>query len=415
MRWFITTAAGSAGLIDSVAIPLEPDARRATMERLADELRSSLGTAWRVGPPSFRQNGATLGAEITLDGPRRDDDRAMLAQATAAILAGAGRMGERQGSGALAAGANLAAPGRPAPRPASDSADALDSAISALRSEIAVIPALHSRAEDVVVALARTLPWASFAADSRTNSIVASGTGAELDAARVVVKALDDLARARSVEASVERARRMEASPRERFASLPVTIEFPGGTLREYLALLANVSGFESWIVEDPRSEQLVLPPIRLLSIAAESSLRALDGLPVIQLDGDRPATTVLEVTKVDPHVQGDELMPIYRLRADVRSDGATPPSSASRAASPETRTEVFVLSASDATPEALERENAPLLAAIEVGTALDGGGQTLRMRLHPPSRMLFVSGSSSELALVRAIIASWSSLRQPR
>lgn len=365
---------------------------------IASALRDGLGPAWRVmldGPvETFPED-----AEILITGPNNlEISRGpALAAAASAVVA---QVQAAAKDDAASATEIKAAKSR------------FDDAIRTLRVETRLIPATASSAAEVAPALKQALPWATFSFDSRTNSVIASGTAQELDAAAELVASLDQFAAKQAAVIAEQRARRIESTPFGRFTGRPLTIEFEGGTLSQFLSKLGSESGFRSWIVEDPRAEDALIPPIHLVSVSGDSALRALDGLPVEIKKFGETIRSEIHVQRIDPGSSEDgSMLPVYRIGMPMP---ATTETRKSAPPAPEVRTEVFLIYGPDGdqSAAAVEAANAPLLAAIEAGSSVEGESSTLRVRLHPPSRMLFVSGTSSELNLVRAIINTWDSQR---
>ncbi len=364
----------------------------ATVERLA----IGLGPAWRVAD-------AISSRSVEVAGPADDRNSRMpvLAAASAAI-------GDEVRS-QVRANALPPGPERDAALATAKAAgEKAEEALAQLRAETTVLMVRHAVGEDLAKALKAALPWGSFASVGGTQ-IVASGTRAELAAARELVDELDRAAQVEQAEARKLFEDRGRQSAAGRILSAPITIDFRGGLLPEYLKAIGAAAGAESWVIEDPRLASAFVPQIKLTGVTVDSAVRMLDGLTFPSADKAAPVNARFRVQRVDAAPNSEGVPPIYRIGAifpGAEPDAKAPPP-------PPTLTNVFEVSLrhlheTDGGEESIAKAQASLLAAIETGIELSGPSDRFRVKLHAPTGLLFVSGTPSEIELVRTIIDQW-------
>lgn len=360
------------------------DAKR--LRAAAGVLRDALGPAWRVEGPDHAETGRLF---LALVGPESLDRTRAPALRTAvnAAFAAATIQSERS------------------------LAEAVDAAMP-VRVESEVMQLGHADGEQVAAALKAALPWASFASVGGAQ-IVASGTRAELETAKRLVQQLDLVAEERARRIVQEFESRSRETPAWRILAKPISIDFKGGPLAEFVRLLGGAVGCESWMLEDPRLESAVVPPIKLTGVTADSALRMLNGLSFASVDRGTPLHGRFVVQRIDAAPGSDGAPPIYRIGGTFPSEGdpSRPP-----APPRPTTTTVFEVSLlhlrdSEDAEATIEKAQAALLAAIEVGINLRGPSSEFAVKLHRPTGLLFVSGTPEELSLVHTIIEQWASL----
>jgi len=391
------------------------------LDKIIERLHRGLGPVWRavaspvtVAPVRPHQGGMLMRPAqwITISGPMSADSRAP--QLRAAVLALSEEQTESERAQSLPAGPEREA----AKARASAAAARADEAMSALRIESAIIPVTHANGEDIAKALKLSLPWATFTSIGGTQ-IMASGTKDELDSAKALVSELDAAAKRQMEEAARTASQRSRDTPAGRVLAQQINIDFKGGQLPEYLDQVGGVANVTSWVIEDPRVSSAFVPPVKLTGVTVDSALKLLDGMLFPSADKAQPVNAILRVMRIDPDDSNPDAPPIYRIGANFPVEQASGPS---RPAEPRSRdqrtiTEVFDVAVpdpdegEDALTKAREAHEA-LLAAIEAGVGLVGPGETFKVKLHPPSGMLFVSGTPSELDLVRNIVQQWQSRR---
>lgn len=376
----------------------------AISNRVVSILASRLGTSWRVGGPDRSK---VTHEWISIDGPTRDDlpeRRRLLATALQAAheSASASVKAER-------------APNEHARRDelalAAEAAARVDAATAPLRTETIIIPLGDASGEDVAAALKAALPWATFASVGG-RQIVATGVKAELELAKELAGRLEAEAAGEHERARREENERGAESPAGRILARPITIDFEGGALSAYLKALATAAGAESWVVDDARLNFASVPATKLTGVTVDTALRMLDGMTIGSLNTSVPQGGIFRVERVNAS-QGmaEQSPPIYRIGANWAGTAADP----RREVVPPTITEVFDVALTqyrdiEGGAEKTTAAHENLLAAIEAGTSVLGSSNALKIKLHAPSGMLFVSGTPAEMALIRSIVQQWSS-----
>ncbi|MBX3355812.1 MAG: hypothetical protein KF724_08945 [Phycisphaeraceae bacterium] len=363
-------------------------------------LRTSLGPAWRVTP-------IHNASSIEFAGPA-DDRNGRMAILAEAIEAIGDQIRSKERADTLTDDRER----DEAIAKSNAAASRAEQALSQVRIMTRVLQIQHAVGEDAARALKLALPWGSFSAVGGTQ-IVASGTMDELDAATLLIAQLDRVAMVEAAETAEASAARRRDTPSGRLLANPININFPGGALPEYLGMVGGAAGAQSWVLEDPRLARAYVPEIKLTGVTADSALRMLDGLTFPSADKAFPVNARLAVQRIDA-APGSESPPIYRIGANF--PGAADPESG-KSPSPRTVTGVFEvglqhLGDSDEDLQRIAKEQAELLATIEIGIELNGPSESFRLKLHSPTGMLFVSGTGEELALVRTIIEKWASQR---
>jgi len=362
----------------------------------AARLRAGLGPAWRI---------RTNNDEIRISGPdSMGGSRSALLERAVFALSSQHTESERAkslppGADRTQAESNAAAAGASA-----------DEAMRAIRIDTQILPIHTAVGEDVAKALKAALPWATFAQVGGTQ-VVASGTAEELAVASKLAASLDEQAARQMHRARQDQIDRTQDTLASRILSQQFNIDFQGGPLVEYLRLLATTSGVESWVIEDPRLGGAYIPVIKLTGVTVDSALKVLDGITVPTADKAQPINVALNVRRIDADARAGQVPPIYRIGADFPKLRTT-----NNTAGPlPTITEVFDVAlplenGEAAGEERIAKLHGSLLAAIETGAGMVGPSSGFKVKLHPPSGILFVSGTPEEMELVRNIVQHWHS-----
>lgn len=201
---------------------------------------------------------------------------------------------------------------------------------------------------------------------------------------------------ARAAEANGARGVQSTSSTNPLSASPIVSVEFPGGTVQEYVQLLRGTT-------KDPvniaASEELLstqIPPITLKNVALMSALRALgtigDGagmidvrdLSLLSKTGERAGSPVYEVLWVPRRMSDEASVQTYALfeRLPVVND------------------------------EEATRMAETLVSAAQTALQMSGNSSTWELKFHRPSRLLLVKGTKGQIEIVASVVermtSSW-------
>lgn len=371
---------------------------RALTNLTASRLASALGPTWRIEASPDNEH-------ISLRGPLAGGERFALVDRAVNDAA-------KEAASMLHAEALPPGPARDAAAASAKSAGAqLEASLPPIRIETRIFDLSAASGEDVAAALKTAIPWGSFAQVGGTQ-LVANATAAELRVAEELIGSLDEKAMRRAI---AERERVVHPSfdsPARRILAKPINVDFKGGLISEYLALLGQAAGSESWALEDARDESIQLPPVKLTGVTADSALRLLDGLGISGAD-PLARRGVISVKRIDARPENDGAPPIYRIAAIYPDDQREP---GQPAPAPPTGTEVFDVSRQGSegglSEEEIAEAQTSLLAALETGASMMGPSKSFKVKLHAPTGMLFVSGTPAEIGLASTIVNQWESRR---
>ncbi|HYE02906.1 MAG TPA: hypothetical protein VD963_06695 [Phycisphaerales bacterium] len=161
-----------------------------------------------------------------------------------------------------------------------------------------------------------------------------------------------------------------------------VSVNFPGGTLQQFVEQLRAASGEDpANIVCHAETSSIAVPPIQLQHVTVGSALAALNYLTY---GSERPVS----VTVIDGPAPVLAVAPMHRSAAGVS-------------------TSVFSLAEiiGAAAGEERQRRVQPVLMAIEAALLFSGGQGNARF--HEDSGLLMVRGSHDDLQLVHSVIAA--------
>lgn len=156
-------------------------------------------------------------------------------------------------------------------------------------------------------------------------------------------------------------------------------VEFPGGTLSEYVDQLrqARPDGAANVLVM-PNAMDLTVPPVTLVAVDVESAVRMLEGIYVLP-DGRKAHVDV------ESYSIGDSADLVMKVEADYETIPI--------------RASVWNLSEAIMNGQSAEE----LLGAIEAVLSLFPG--KAKVSYHPPTRLLIARGTEEQLDLVREAI----------
>lgn len=172
-------------------------------------------------------------------------------------------------------------------------------------------------------------------------------------------------------------------------------LDFPGGSLREYVTRLIAAAGDPNVIVDDAISTFQV-PPLSLRGVTLNTTMTHLRELSITDGQGNRVKIGVIESKDAEPRIQNRALYtpgrPIFQI---------VPSKSASRTPS------VPLVYKFDATNKAAADQVETLPQAVMMACAAESiPPSELTFNVHP-SGLLMVSGSKQALAVADAVIST--------
>ena len=166
----------------------------------------------------------------------------------------------------------------------------------------------------------------------------------------------------------------------------PVSIQFPGGTVGEYVEALSRATDHANFVVTSTDALDVPLPPIQLDSVAVQAAAGLING--VFQTpDGGEMG---IEVTTISPP-QGDQ-KPVFRVTAERRGRGRSP------------HNDVYVWSVAGLLGENVRAED--MLTAVETAVGLLGGQHgTAEIRFHQATGLLIAHGTDPQLKAIDRVV----------
>ena len=162
-----------------------------------------------------------------------------------------------------------------------------------------------------------------------------------------------------------------------------ISVQFPGGTLAEYLEAIRNAAGGANVVLAAPEARKVSLPSIRLNSVAVGAAVRVVAG--EVRVDG---LSLRIHVEEIGPSDEGEQ--PIYRVSA-VRQ--GRPPS-----------TDVMVWTLAGLLTEETKAED--VLTAIETSVGLLGEKyEPAQVRFHEATGLLLACGEHQQLAAIDNVV----------
>lgn len=202
---------------------------------------------------------------------------------------------------------------------------------------------------------------------------------------------------ARLNEIVQDRERWLEAERRE-IEKSTVTIEFPGGTVEEFVQAVIGKFNFVPPLYQDDSFRKLAMRPVKTRRVDVQSALELLTRFPPLDENGSPVAlkASFSESAPAKSPLSGVELnerLARSLLVIDRAGLSAAEPAAARRAA----------LSLGEESPkrELLDAT----LDALSVAINLDGPSKTFRAKFHAPSNILIVQGTPDELAVAGQIV----------
>lgn len=206
-------------------------------------------------------------------------------------------------------------------------------------------------------------------------------------------------AKTRIQEIASSREHWLEADRRE-VERNSVTIDFPGGTVEEFVAAVTKPLDLVPPIFQDDELRTLTMRPVKTKLLDVPAALQLLGRVPptdkrgvpvplVASFDNKRNASWAHE-NLPDLNERLRRSIIVIDRETDIPATAAEP-----------LRRAAFGLGDEAPSREAL----AALLDAIDVAVGLDGESKTFRAKLHAPSNILILQGTSDEIALVAQIV----------
>jgi hypothetical protein len=227
-----------------------------------------------------------------------------------------------------------------------------------------------------------------------TGTVTVTAASGRIEEIAAHIEEFDQLAETRQRErreadrmrqmAADDQARAREAMARDVTESKSIAIDFAGGTLGEYLALVAKTSKVGNIIIGDDRMNALRMPPIRVRKITGTAAVLLLESLR-FNFDGTSAAIGVQHVPG-DPEAQGIEAESVLVLDLLMNEQPTK---------SVTVRTEIFDLQ------DAKQDDSQPLPAiidAVRAAVELNGASEHFKLSLHEGTGLLFARGSDEEL-----------------
>jgi len=172
-------------------------------------------------------------------------------------------------------------------------------------------------------------------------------------------------------------------------AQQTINLQFPGGTLDEYIKAVQTAAGKINLIVEAPEARDIRVPSVKLESVTVRAALDLVKGLPKLA-DGTNVQVTLEEFGGV----QGDDrIIPVLRLRTSPFSNFQFIPP-------PEVRVwNIGDLLADKKKPEGV-------LTAVETAVGLlDSAQRAAQIRYHEDTTLLVASGQPQQLAAIDRVV----------
>lgn len=241
---------------------------------------------------------------------------------------------------------------------------------------------------------------------SASNTLVVTGTQEQIADAKATLDTLVHNAQAERERKQREKAER-ESRPGEASQPDELVVDFPGGSVFDYLRLIGRSAGFDGFVFRDEALlRELTLPAVTLRGSDLQTAVQIVTTLGYRLTDGREAsvsATWIGPATIINRqvHPQPDPAFLADALRRSVCLIFPAASDPSRRGQSPISKT-VFDLSGMGAVdPDEVQR----LLDAIAIAIELDGDSPTFFAKFHEPSALLIVRGTQGELNVAREIV----------
>ena len=209
---------------------------------------------------------------------------------------------------------------------------------------------------------------------------------------------LVDAAAERIAEIAADRDRWLEAD-RHALEKSTVTLDFPGGTVEEFLQAVIGKFNFVPPIYQDESYRKLSMRPVKSRLTDIPAALNLLTRVPPLDANG---SPVPLKATFDDGSRNTWASLNLHDLNERLfRSVMVIDRAGGTKSASVQIRRAAFTLG-----EEAPKREVVDtMLDAISVAISLDGPSQNFRAKFHAPSNILILQGTPDELAVAGQIV----------
>jgi hypothetical protein len=184
-------------------------------------------------------------------------------------------------------------------------------------------------------------------------------------------------------------------------AESTVTIDFPGGTVEEFINAVIGKFNFVPPIYQDESFRKLSMRPVKTRLLDIPSALDLLSRVPPLDPSG---ASVPLRATfgNIDPQLSASagrrsDALPLQLSRAVMVIDRAEP----TKVDTAPARRAAFSLGDDAPKRELLDAT----LDVLSVAINLDGPSKTFRAKFHAPSNILIVQGTPDELAVAGQVV----------
>jgi hypothetical protein len=207
-----------------------------------------------------------------------------------------------------------------------------------------------------------------------------------------------------------------QALPEAPAEATTLSVEFPGGTIKDYIEVLAKAAPDLNVVIR-PETADIPMPPVSLKGVAHSTALQL---IPALAERGDEIAVTpvlrpgaggseVFVIGIQPPRPQGLPMMqPAVTMQPGVPRGvrNSTPPPSFPGQTAKSVR--VFSLRSLTSGSDALKPET--VLTAIDTALGLqraDGEGEPASIKLHAESGLLVVHGDSVQIDAVEQVLTT--------
>ncbi|MBL9150543.1 MAG: hypothetical protein JNM94_17790 [Phycisphaerae bacterium] len=206
----------------------------------------------------------------------------------------------------------------------------------------------------------------------------------------ILAERAHDEAMAKERDRSIAQANANDAAAR--LANLSLTIDFPGGSVSEYLDFVRKASGFDNVVVGDDAILALKMPRVKVRRVTGTAAVLLLQTLRFDSNGND--VRLAVENIPGDPDGLGIDAMPVLVIDFDARSRTAIP--------SAAIVTQVINLSAYQKyEPETVKA----LLGALDVAVKMQGDPKNVEIKLHEGTGLLFVKGNERDVNLINETV----------
>jgi hypothetical protein len=197
---------------------------------------------------------------------------------------------------------------------------------------------------------------------------------------------------------SSDRERWLE-SDRRTLEKSTVTLDFPGGTVEEFLQAVIGKFNFVPPIYQDESFRKLNMRPVKSRLTDIPAALNILTRVPPLDASG---SPVPLRATFDDGNPNTWARLNLYDLNERLfRSVMVIDRAGGTKSASVQIRRAAFTLGEDAPKRDAVDT----MLDAISVAISLDGQSQTFRAKFHAPSNILILQGTPDELAVAGQIV----------